>query len=613
MTAVKAYKYKAFISYSHKDDSWARWLHKRLESYRLPKSVMAKSVVTKMAEGRRSKHPLRPIFRDREELAAADNLGEKIEQALRQSENLIVICSPQAAQSHWVNEEILYFKRQNRKAQIFTIIVDGEPYASNVKRQESLEAFPPALRFELSETGELSNRPAEPLAADLRAHADGKRLGLLKLISGLLGVGLDEIVQRDMQRNRARVTAITSSALATILVMGTLTGFALNARQDAEQQRGIAQARTTSAEELIEFMVTDLKVKLNAVGRLDALQVVGEKASSYYDKYPLSSHDDDALGRRARVFHFLGEIQANTGEFDTADEYFMRAYESTKALLERAPNNADRIFDHAQSAFWLTYTPMEREDFDTVEVYHNEYAELADRLLEQEPDTLRSLHEKIYANGNLASIAHLQGRNEQAYTLSQNDIEYTIKAIELYPDNIDLKLTLATSYAWIADMAHRIAGKPKATIYEESIEYRLKQYEILSRLETQYPQNKSFQHDKLTSVLSLTGLYMADGNIEAGQAFLDQGLKEAATLWSNDKENIRWLRNYIVFILRHALYAKYKDDTQAERKAIGLYEAIKSQADLTNNDIKFIFQDTETKYNQFVKKYTPNKKGYKSQ
>jgi len=264
MTGQQAYKYKAFISYSHSDDRWAKWLHRRLESYSLPKAAVGKG-----ANADQSPRRLRPIFRDREELAAADDLGQKIELALSQSENLIVICSPEAAKSHWVNEEILFFKRHNNSAKIFSIIVDGEPYASNIKGREAEEAFPLALRFQLDDDGKLSNTPAEPLAADLRDHADGKRLGLLKLISGLLGVGLDDIVQRDMQKNRRRVMTVTSSALATILVMGTLTGFALNARQEAEQQRSIAQARTTSAEELIEFMVTDLRVKLNAVGRLD--------------------------------------------------------------------------------------------------------------------------------------------------------------------------------------------------------------------------------------------------------------------------------------------------------------------------------------------------------
>ena len=139
-------KYKAFISYSHKDNKWASWLHKRLETYRFPKSVIEKSG---------SQPPkLRPIFRDREDLSVGADLGQKIEQALVQTESLIVICSPDAAQSHWVNQEILFFKRHNRGANIFALIVDGDPLAKGANSHQN--CFPPALRFQLDGDGNLS-------------------------------------------------------------------------------------------------------------------------------------------------------------------------------------------------------------------------------------------------------------------------------------------------------------------------------------------------------------------------------------------------------------------------------------------------------------------------
>ena len=127
------YKYKAFISYSHKDRAWARWLHRKLETYTFPKNLVG----TQSDIGPIPRN-LKPIFRDREELSAGHNLGEKIEAALKASENLIIICSTNAAQSHWVNQEILFFKRHNRGAKIFSVIVDGEPFTSNTQE----ECFP---------------------------------------------------------------------------------------------------------------------------------------------------------------------------------------------------------------------------------------------------------------------------------------------------------------------------------------------------------------------------------------------------------------------------------------------------------------------------------------
>lgn len=100
------YKYWAFISYSHHDEPWAKWLHKSLETYSLPSSLVGRNT---------SKHgelPKRvfPVFRDRDELPGAADLGGKIKSALRQSRNLIVICSTKSSTSKWVDEEIKTYK-----------------------------------------------------------------------------------------------------------------------------------------------------------------------------------------------------------------------------------------------------------------------------------------------------------------------------------------------------------------------------------------------------------------------------------------------------------------------------------------------------------------------
>ncbi|MFY8207020.1 MAG: toll/interleukin-1 receptor domain-containing protein, partial [Arenimonas sp.] len=111
--------YRAFISYSHSDEAWARWLQRALESYRLPKSL-------------RQSQPhlparLFPIFRDRDELASGGDLSESIRKAMDDSDALIVVCSPAARVSHWVNEEIRRFRASGRGDRIFCLLVAGNP------------------------------------------------------------------------------------------------------------------------------------------------------------------------------------------------------------------------------------------------------------------------------------------------------------------------------------------------------------------------------------------------------------------------------------------------------------------------------------------------------
>jgi hypothetical protein len=106
------FQYWAFISYSHKDEKWAKWLQRNIETYKVYKNL------TRVKDGLHDlPNRLFPVFRDRDELAAAADLPEKIRWALEHSRFLVVVCSPNAAQSRWVNEEIRAFKALNQATQ----------------------------------------------------------------------------------------------------------------------------------------------------------------------------------------------------------------------------------------------------------------------------------------------------------------------------------------------------------------------------------------------------------------------------------------------------------------------------------------------------------------
>ena len=99
----RRYKYDAFISYRHTelDKFVAEKIHKYLESFKLPKNIRNKQGL------RRTK--IERVFRDKEELTITNNLEDPIVQALRDSEYLIVICSPRTKESVWCCKEIEKF------------------------------------------------------------------------------------------------------------------------------------------------------------------------------------------------------------------------------------------------------------------------------------------------------------------------------------------------------------------------------------------------------------------------------------------------------------------------------------------------------------------------
>ncbi len=241
-------KYWAFISYSHADKKWGNWLHGALETYKVPRSLAGGQT----GLGEPMPQRLFPIFRDREELPTSSDLGTMISQALQQSRYLIVICSPRAAHSHWVNQEILDFKRLGKANRILALIVDGEPNAADGKSGFGVEAecFPQALKYALGADGNPDQtQPAEPIAADARPHMDGRTNARLKLVAGVLGVNYDDLKRREERRRRRQQSIVVAVAAALVLTFATLAGYALWLRGVAQHQTVLANDREQQAED----------------------------------------------------------------------------------------------------------------------------------------------------------------------------------------------------------------------------------------------------------------------------------------------------------------------------------------------------------------------------
>src|ERR1700677_5079737 len=209
---MAALQYRAFLSYSHDDTAWAKWLHRALENYRIDKDLVGRET----ALGPVPK-TLRPIFRDREDFSAGHSLADQTVRALEASQFLIVICSPNAARSEYVDEEIRRFKALDCAARVIPVIVDGEP--GDLQR----ECFPPAVRFKVGADAELTGEREEPLAADARPQGDGKEFAKLKVIAGLLGLGLDEIKRRaERARKRQNLLRFGMAAIVVVLIAATI-------------------------------------------------------------------------------------------------------------------------------------------------------------------------------------------------------------------------------------------------------------------------------------------------------------------------------------------------------------------------------------------------------
>lgn len=388
------FKYKAFISYSHADEKWARWLHRALESYRPPKHLIGTETPMGIVPPK-----LAPVFRDREELASSTDLGSDLTAALEGSATQIVICSPASANSHWVNEEILAFKRLGRSNRIFSLIVDGEPYSGAKPETAHLECFPLALRYQLDDDGELSDVPAEPIAADARPGKDGKNHAKVKLLAGVLGVGFDALRQRELQRRNRRLAIVTGASVVGMVVAVGLATTAVIARNEADRQRVRAQQEAETARQTAEFMIGLFEVSEPSESRgksITAREILVKGA----ERIETELQGQPAI--QASLMNTMGQVFTGLGLYADASGFL------SQALDRRRQMGGDTTLELNETLNGLANVKVLLADYDEAEAL---YKEAIKRLEAQDVVDTQAVIDNL---AGLAELYFQTGQYEQA-------------------------------------------------------------------------------------------------------------------------------------------------------------------------------------------------------
>ncbi|MFC1740273.1 TIR domain-containing protein [Pseudomonadota bacterium] len=501
------------MSYCHADEAWAGWLHKSLESYRVPGRLAGQAGLHGPVPEK-----LSPIFRDRDELSSSSDLSAKIKEAIADSESLLVVCSPAAARSMWVNEEIRHY-RSLGKRRIYCVIVEGDPQSADPQHA----CFPAALL-----EGE-THQHKEPMAADVRKWADGKALAKLKLAAGLLGVRLDELRQREQQRKRKL------QALAGIGIVATLAllWFTFDSRLAERDARLAQEAQQALAENMLAQFLEQAE-RLGDVADLETRKAFADALSSYLADLDPADLTPESRRQLGVALANRGVILRDEGQLEQSMEVFGRAQQVLQLLVDES-DDEEALFELSQVEYWIGQVHLDRGRMAEAGVSFKAYSDVSNTLHEKQPDNADWTMEAAYAQSNLGNLESRRIPSDPQLVL-----EYFKSALELNElaarQDPKYERELAESHAYLADAWLGVCDLGQV------MDQRLKNVELAARYFGLNPASNILKQDYAHALSGLSTVQQKSGFVTQAMDSLTQSLKLQAELVDEDpsNQNRRW-------------------------------------------------------------------------
>lgn len=207
------------------------------------------------------------------------------------------------------------------------------------------------------------------------------------------------------RRHRVAMAFGTTAVLGLVAFAGAMTIQA----EKISRARDEANSRRVQAEGLIDFMLGDLRSKLEPIGRLDILDGVGEQALVYFSSLPEETFTDDELQRRSQALYQIGNVRMDQGNSEQARVAFQESLRLAEELAAREPENPDRLFGLSQSHFYVGYAAWEDGDLEAAEKAFQAYLEVAETLARDDPENPTYQVELSFAHSNIGSVREARG------------------------------------------------------------------------------------------------------------------------------------------------------------------------------------------------------------
>jgi len=518
--------YDAFISYSHSKD----------------KAIAAalQSAIQKLGKPWYRRRALR-LFRDDTSLSATPHLWPSIERALGQSRFFVLLASPEAAASKWVNREVAHWLDHNSIDTLLIGVTDGELSWDDATGDHAAQAnmpLPPVLA---------SRFPDEPKWVDLRAYRDGADKGDAKFTelaadfaAAIRGMPKEDLLSQEVrqQRRALRLALSSAAALLVLAVAATAAGvLAYREEQDAVAQRNRAEQTLAAATKTANGLVFDLAEKFRYTVGIPATLVkdILDRARALQEELTKSGEltPDLKQSESAALMETADSLLA-IGDTAGAGAVAEQAQQIDTELLAGNPGNPHLQRNLAASNERVGDVLDAEGKLDEALAIYRKSLAIWQVLAEDRsnPESQRSLaisYEKI------GGVLEWQGKHEEALTFYQQDLAVELKLAESNPNNTDLLGNLVESYRMIGQILQERQGKRQEALvaYQQGLA-------VAQKLVDSDSGNALWQRDLALMYGKIGSVLASGGKREEALAAYQQGLVIAQKLADSDPRNVIW-------------------------------------------------------------------------
>ena len=437
-----------------------------------------------------------------------------------------MLCSPAAAGSRWVNQEILEFKRLGRADRILALIVEGEPNAAD----PALECFPPALKYVVDAYGQLSEEHAEPIAADLRPQGDGRDNAKLKLIAGLLGASFNDLRQRELIAARRRVRIYQGIAAAMVLLAALAVGGGWMAWRYAKQ----SEARLGQAVDIAASFVTRA-VRLGdsfGVPRSAIEELLTQADAAFAQLLQEGTRSDRLRSRHALLLMVFADHYGIIGKTDRQWDAAQRASDILQELVADHPSNPEWLRQLAISHDLVGDILADRFQLDTALVAYRAAQSIREKLSADDPRDASSERDLVLSDNKVGDMLFRQGHPEEALAAFQAAREISDRLARAHPENLEWQRDVLVIHHKIGDVLAK-----KGDLNGAGEAYRASLL-VAERLAAGDPSNAQLQRDLSASQEKVGNVLAAQGDVEAALAAFRASLALTERLAAADPTNV---------------------------------------------------------------------------